>query len=209
MNLRVILMIGMLIALQGCSEFGVLNKEKVTKNTIVGYQLPPLLQLEPPYAQQGYTSLLSSTSEGEVVLYLLKQGGYYANLKEPYRLKACKELAEVYKKEGTWQAGWLLAYSFSDRGSCITHKERLKILNELESLIGLYPEIKWLNSANIQTLEHINYLKSRNSALKEEASLLEVQLKESQAENIKLQMLIKELKAVEEIMNKRLSDDGA
>ncbi|VAW49985.1 hypothetical protein MNBD_GAMMA04-2126 [hydrothermal vent metagenome] len=208
MSLKVFLIIGGLMALQGCSEFVFLKEEK-TKKAAVAYQAPSLLQFELLSNQGEYASLLSSTSEEQTVLYLLKQGGYYANLKEPYRLKACKELATVYKKESTWQAGWLLAYSFSDRGSCITHKERLRILNELDSLIGLYPEIKWLNSANIQTLEHINYLKSRNALLKEKELLLENELQQSQAKNIELQMLLKKLKAIEDIMNERLSDDGS
>jgi len=208
MTLRVFLMIGIFMLLQGCSELSFLKKEPEPKSTVVGDPLPLLLQFETPFNQGISASLFSSTSKDETVLYLLNQGYYYANLKEPYRLKACKELAVIYEKEKTWQAGWLLAYSFSDRGSCITHKDRLRILNELESLIGLYPEIKWLNSAKIQTLEHINYLKSRKTILKEKILLLEAQLEESQSENIELKMLIKELKAVEEIMNERLSDDG-
>ncbi len=209
MNLRAFLIIGLLILLQGCSKFGVLKEKEVANDSIIAYQSPPFLQFELPSSQGKYISLLLSTSEEQTVLSLLKQGGYYANLKKPYRLKACKELAAIYKKEGTWQAGWLLAYSFSDRGSCITHKDRLRILNELEDLIDLYPEIKWLNSANIQTLEHINYLKYRNVLLKEKELFLEQQLQQSQDKNIELQMLIKKLKAIEEIMNERLSDDGS
>jgi hypothetical protein len=209
MNPRVFLIVGGLMLLQGCSELGFLKEDKTTQGSIVAYHLPPLLQFELPPNQRVYSHLLSLESEGQTVLYLLEQGGYYANLKEPYRLKACKDLASIYKKEATWQAGWLLAYSFSDRGSCITHKERLKILNELESLITLYPEIKWLNSANIQTLEHINYLKFRNAALKEKERILEQKLQQSQAKNIELQILLKKLKAIEEIMNERLSDDGS
>ncbi len=209
MNLRFFVIVGTLMLLQGCSELGFLKEDKTTKSAIATYQLPPLLQFELPSNQRTYSHLLSAESEGKTVLYLLEQGGYYASLKEPYRLKACKELASIYKKEATWQAGWLLAYSFSDSGSCITHKERLKILNELDALITLYPEIKWLNSANIQTLEHINYLKFRNMALKEKERILEQELQQSQAKNIELQILLKKLKAIEEIMNERISDDGA
>ncbi|MCF6299137.1 MAG: hypothetical protein L3J01_04585 [Thiomicrorhabdus sp.] len=209
MNLRFFVIIGGLLLLQGCSELGFIKKDNSAPSTVSADPLPPLLQFELPSDQRVYSYLLSAESEGQTVLYLLEQGGYYANLKEPFRLKACKELASIYKKEATWQAGWLLAYSFSDRGSCITHKERLNILNELESLITLYPEIKWLNSAKIQTLEHINYLKFRNVALKEKGQELEQKLQQSQAKNMELQILLKKLKAIEEIMNERLSDDAS
>ena len=105
------------------------------------YPAPPLLQFQLPTYKRSYNSQFLSNTEGKSVLLLLKQGAYYANLKEPYRLKACKAVADIYKSDGFWQAGWLLAYSFSDRGSCITHKERTKILYELDYLIGFHKEI--------------------------------------------------------------------
>ncbi len=173
------------------------------------HAMPPLLQFELPFNKQSAV-FLPLNSKDQVVLDLLKQGAYYASLKDPSRLMACKELAVIYKENASWQAGWLLAYSFSDKGSCITHKERLILFNELEGLVDFYEykDIQWLNSANIQTLEHINYLKARNVLLKEKERTFDDQLKESQAENMALKILIKELKTVEKIMNERISDDS-
>ena len=207
MNLRVFVIIGVVVILQGCFVFNETSEvdERIPVKT--PYLTPHLLQFELPFTSYSLEDDFLD-SEDQVTLQLLKQGRYYANLKEPYRLKACKELATAYKKNTFWQAGWLLAYSFSDKGSCITHKERLAILHELEGLIGFYKSIKWLNSAQIQTLKHITYLKDRNAFLKEKESLLKAQLKKSDTENIKLKTLIKELKKVEKIMNERLSDDS-
>ena len=210
MRLKFCIVIGLLVWLQGCVLF---VPEKKTDSPSVKssevYQAPPLLQFELPTHKLLYNAEFFSNTEEKTVLYLLKQGAYYANLKDSYRLKACKALADVYEEDGFWQAGWLLAYSFSDRGSCITHKERLKILYELNSLISLHKEIQWLNLAQIQTLEHINYLKARSATLKEKISILENQLKKSKDENVMLETLIKELKAIEDIMNKRVSDESS
>ncbi|HIE40431.1 MAG TPA: hypothetical protein EYP76_03270 [Thiomicrorhabdus sp.] len=203
MNLRV-LFIGVILIFQGCIAS---NPKTETENNINTGSDTSLFQFEFPFISNkvGYHFF---GAEEQVVLHLLKQGRYYANLKEPYRLKACKELAAVYKEDSFWQTGWLLAYSFSDKGSCITHKERLTILNELEEVIEFYQDIQWLNSAHIQTLEHITYLKARNAFLKEKESVLEDKIRQSDAENRELKTLIKELKKVEKIMNERISDDN-
>lgn len=198
------LFIGVTLILQGCIASNPKSKAEDSVNTRSDTSL---FQFELPFTfnNMGYDFF---GAEEQVVLHLLKQGRYYANLKEPYRLKACKELAAVYKQDSFWQTGWLLAYSFSDIGSCITHKERLTILNELEKVIEFYKDIQWLNSAHIQTLEHITYLKARNAFLKEKESILEAKIRQSEAENIELKTLIKELKKVERIMNERISDDN-
>ncbi len=203
MNLKM-LFIGVVFTLQGCIAS---NPKSDREDNINTGSNSSLFQFEFPFTsnKMGYDFF---GAEEQVVLHLLKQGRYYANLKEPYRLKACKELAAVYKEDSFWQTGWLLAYSFSDKGSCITHKERLTILYELETVIGFYKDIQWLNSAHIQTLEHITYLKVRNAFLKEKESILESKIRQSEAENIELKMLIKELKKVEKIMNERISDDS-
>jgi len=194
------------IVLHGCTAFQQ-TKGDVDNGIKSTHATPPLLQFELPFNKQR-GMFLPLNSKDKVVLDILKQGAYYASLKDPSRLMACKELATIYKEDAFWQAGWLLAYSFSDKGSCITHKERLVLLNELEGLVGFheYKDIQWLNSVNIQTLEHINYLKARNVFLKEKVRALEETLQERQAENTELKILIKELKTVEKIMNERISD---
>lgn len=199
----------LLVFIQGCVQEERVKKtsDKEGFNDGFSYPIPPLLQFELPSHKLTYSLLASWETTGKTILYLLRQGDYYASLEEPYRLKACKELAKIYQEDGTWQAGWLLAYSFSDRKSCITHKERVSILKELEPLLHSYQEIQWLNSAQIQTLEHINYLKVRNADLKERVNQLELQLEESRNENQSLNGLIKELKEIEAIMNERISDE--
>lgn len=201
--------LGVVVLAQGCS---VLNQSregdewKKTSGFESVYQVPLLLQFEDFPNKLAYSEQPSSA--GKVTLSLLRQGNYYVHLKKPYRLKACKELATIYQEDGIWQAGWLLAYSFSDIGSCITHKERLKILNELDELIRPHEEIQWLNTAQIQTLEHINHLKTRNIVFKERVEALEGLLEKSQSESLILKGLIKDLKAVETIINDRVSNDS-
>jgi len=202
------MLIGVIVALQGCSLF---DKTKVKGSSAdasaLAYQLPPLLQFELPAHEFELNPLFSWDRSDKSTSYLLKQGHYYSNLKEPYRLKVCNKLATIYQSEGVWQAGWLLAYSFSDKKSCITHNERLKILKELEKLIDLNKQIKWLNSAQIQTLESINYLKARNAQIKEQLNNTEIELDQSRAESQMLKTQIKELKAVETMINERISDE--
>ncbi len=210
MSFRVWIVISILSLLQGCVSSFQLNNEESAHSTLVQttYASSPLFQFEWPYKPYYIVGEELLTFENQVILQLLAQGRYYASLKEPYRLKACKELAEVYKKDLFWQTGWLLAYSFSDKGSCITHKERLVILNELKDSIDIYKNIQWLNALQIQTLEHITHLKIRNTLLKTKENTLKVQLDASKAENLELKALIKELKKVEKIMNERLSDES-
>jgi dynactin complex subunit len=152
--------------------------------------------------------LFCSLTDKEAVR-LLKQGAYYCNLEGEHRQRVCHSLAQQYREKQVWQAGWLLAYSFSDKKSCITHKERLAILNDLNQrpVQNQNRLLTWLNESQEQTLEVIDTLKANQDVLEQKIEAQNHELEELRKENAVLKSQIQALKSIEKTLNKRIDDE--
>lgn len=161
----------------------------------------PLPVASPEDAKQ-LASPLFCGGEGKQAAQLLKQGAYYHQLTGERRQTVCRQLSQLYQDQNYWQAGWLLAYSFSDKPSCITHKQRQAILSQLQQSGQLSEYLTWLNDNYRQTLGYIDRFKQSKAQHKQERDAL-------QQENARLKAQIQALKAIEKTINQRIDDDNA
>lgn len=141
-------------------------------------------------------------------LGLLKQGAYYHQLTGKLYQSVCQQFLQIYTDKNSWQAGWLLAYSFSDKQSCITHKKRLAILKSLQKSKQLNTDIAWLNQSQIKTLQNIDRLKNKLTAYKNKNNKLQIEQQILQKKNKYLTAQIQALKLIENSINERISHDN-
>lgn len=185
--------------LSGCAT---LNNQTNPKKSVV------MLPLASPEDAEKLTQPLFCGQQDRAVAHLLTQANYYANLTGKHRQTVCHKLSKLYQQDqGSWQAGWLLAYSFSGEKSCISHEQRRSILQSLHDQPVLNPQLKWLNTAYIQTLDIIDALKARNASLSDKIVQKNSQEQHLQQENALLKSQIQALKAIEKTLNKRIGDD--
>ncbi len=199
--MRLIAIIGLGLALlTGCSAFS--PKPAGTSDKM---QFP----LAFPEDQDKVSEPLFCSLTDKEAVRLLKQGAYYCNLEGEHRQRVCHSLAQQYREKQVWQAGWLLAYSFSDKKSCITHKERLAILNDLNQRPAQNQNrlLTWLNESQEQTLEVIDTLKANQDVLEQKIEAQNHELEELRKENAVLKSQIQALKSIEKTLNKRIDDE--
>ncbi|QBZ84256.1 hypothetical protein GHNINEIG_02333 [Hydrogenovibrio crunogenus] len=191
--------LSMAFFLSGCAS---LNNQSVQESSAVS------LPLAAPEDAKKLTQPLFCGQQDRAVAHLLTQGSYYASLTGKHRQTVCHKLRKLYQQDqGSWQAGWLLAYSFTDKKSCISHEQRRAILQSLQAQSVLNHQLNWLNASYIQTLDTIDTLKARNASLSEKIAEKEALQHDLQQENALLKSQIQALKAIEKTLNKRIGDD--
>lgn len=191
--------VSIVFLLSGCAG---LNTQKNQEKS--GVMLP----LASPEDAKKLSQPLFCGQQDRAVAHLLTQANYYANLTGNHRQTVCHKLRKLYQQDqGPWQAGWLLAYSFSGEKSCISHAQRRSILQLLQDQAVLNPQLKWLNTSYIQTLDTIDALKARNTSLSDKMMQKDSQQQQLQQENALLKSQIQALKAIEKTLNKRIDDD--
>lgn len=192
--------LGIVFFLSGCAS---LNNQSAQRSSVVS------LPLASPEDAKKLTQPLFCGQQDRAVAHLLTQGSYYASLTGEHRQTVCHKLRKLYQQDqGPWQAGWLLAYSFTDKKSCISHEQRRSILQSLQAQSVLNHQLNWLNASYIQTLSTIDRLKARNALLSEKMAEKDNLQRYLQQENALLKSQIQALKAIEKTLNKRISDDG-
>lgn len=190
MKLLRLIWLMMLFGLQGCSLLPASNSTDT--------QALPVAKAED---SAKLSEPLFCTEAGKETTRLLKQGAYYAQLEAEPRHAACQKLMTLYQAKGQWQVGWLLAYSFSDHPSCLSHKQRLQLLQTLEESAALNGYLQWLNQAKLQTLRQIDVLKRQSDGHEKTANDLKL-------ENQRLQAQIQALKSIEKTLNERMDNDS-
>lgn len=191
--------LGIAFFLSGCAS---LNNQSTQKSSTIS------LPLAAPEDAKKLTQPLFCGQQDRVVAHLLTQGSYYASLTGQHRQTVCHKLRKLYQQDqGPWQAGWLLAYSFTDKKSCISHEQRRAILQSLQAQAVLNHQLNWLNASYIQTLDTIDALKARNAMLSKQIAQKDTLQHHLQQENALLKSQIQALKAIEKTLNKRIGDD--
>ncbi|MDG4811574.1 hypothetical protein P8629_01015 [Hydrogenovibrio sp. 3SP14C1] len=192
--------LGIAFFLSGCAS---LNSQTNQEKSVTSFPLAT------PEDAKKLTQPLFCGVQDRATAHLLTQGNYYAGLTGEHRQIVCHKLHKLYQQDkGPWQAGWLLAYSFSGEKSCITHEQRRSIVQSLQDQSVLNHQLSWLNVSYIQTLDTIDTLKARNGALSDKLTEKDTLHQQLQQENALLKSQIQALKAIEKNLNKRIGDDA-
>lgn len=160
-----------------------------------------------PLVEKKLPPIKLTDKEPDISLSLLKQGAHYHQLTGDIYLNVCQQFLQIYTDTKSWQAGWILAYSFSDKQSCITHEIRLEILKYLQKTGQLNSNLTWLNQAQIKTLQNIDRLKetiNKNTKKIKNQQRAKQLLKQK---NKNLTEQIKALTLIEDSIKKRINHD--
>lgn len=149
-------------------------------------------------------------SNQEQAFNILAQGMQYYKLDEQQQLAKCKEVKLDYKIKPSWQTAWLLTYSLNDEFRCLNLDKTLELLNSIQIMPGVNPQLLWLNKNQIQLFIKLNKLHQLPTKLyrsRKQNNNLQNQLNETEIQRQKALSKIQALKAIETSINKKLNDE--
>lgn len=146
----------------------------------------------------------------EQIYHLLMQGMHYYNLDKKQQQAKCKELQLDYESKPDWQTAWLLVYSLNDEFNCLRLDKTLELLNSIQIMPGVNPQLLWLNENQLKLFTKLNKLHKLPTQLNQSRKYnnnLRNKLSEAELQRQQAISKIQALKAIETSINKKLEDE--
>ncbi len=144
------------------------------------------------------------------VYQILDQGMIYYNFDKQKKAAECKKLKQKYKNKPDWQTAWFLVYSLNTEFRCLRLGRTLELLNSIQIMPGVYPQLLWINENQLQLHQKLNKLHKLpiklNRTLKQNNNL-QNQLNETEIQRQEAISKIQALKAIETSINKKIEDE--
>lgn len=165
--------------------------------TIQGCQLLPPSHLLPK------VKFTEAELEQDQIYRLLRQGNRYSALTNEERDVVCKRLKLDYQEHGDWQTAWLLVYSLNSHFNCINFKQSIILLKTIQAKNDFNLHLKWLNNNQLQLLNKLNRLQSRNNIFQRKNNNLKSKLNEAEIQLQDVISKIQALKIIETTINQK------
>jgi len=141
--------------------------------------------------------------EQDQIHRLLRQGIRYDTLSTEERHVVCKRLKLDYQEHEDWQTAWLLIYSLNKNFDCINAKQTLILLKTIHAKKDFNLHLQWLNNNQIQLLNKLNRLQSRNNLFQRKNNSLKSKLNEAEVQLQDVISKIQALKIIETTINQK------
>ncbi len=134
---------------------------------------------------------------------LLEDSTVYSSMSVKQQKIICEQLKSAYKIQKDWQTAWLMAYSVNQNFTCLSLVDTLNILTKIQQQQPPASPLYWLNIHQINLLNKLSYLQSKNKKFKRKNKLLKENLNKTTLQLQDIVSKIQALKIIETTINQK------